>query len=103
MRFAPRAEVSGFGADSNHLEIEFDISSIQALFITHVHIDHVGRLPYLLAEGLTGPIYCSNPSAELLPLVIEDALKVDVTRNASIIKPRLDCLAEQLSPINYDR
>ncbi|RBP83282.1 MBL fold metallo-hydrolase [Marinomonas rhizomae] len=95
------AETSGSGADSNSLEIDFDLSAVQALVITHVHIDHVGRLPYLLAAGFTGPIYCSKPSAALLPLVIEDALKVGVTRNASIIKACLDRLASQLVPLEY--
>lgn len=97
------AEVSGSGAGSSRLEIEFDVAAVQALFVTHVHIDHVGRLPYLLAAGFSGPIYCSKPSAELLPLVIEDALKVGVTRNASIIEACLDRLAKQLHPIDYGR
>ena len=95
------AEISGKGACSKYLAIEFDIHCVQALFITHVHIDHVGRVPYLLAAGFKGPIYCSMPSAELLPLVIEDALKVGVTRNASIIKACLQRLASQLHPIEY--
>jgi metallo-beta-lactamase family protein len=95
------AETSGSGADSSRLEIDFDLSAVQALVITHVHIDHVGRLPYLLAAGFTGPIYCSKPSAELLPLVIEDALKVGVTRNASIIEACLARLASQLVPLEY--
>ncbi len=95
------AEVSGSGADSNRLEIEFDLSSVKALVVTHVHIDHVGRLPYLLAAGFSGPIYCSAPSAELLPLVIEDALKVGVTRNASIINACLKRFSAQLIPMDY--
>ena len=58
------------------LAIEFDITNICALIVTHCHIDHVGRIPYLLAAGFKGPIYTSKASASLLPLVIEDALKV---------------------------
>ena len=94
------AETSG-STSANTLAIEFDLSAVQALFITHVHIDHVGRLPYLLAAGFRGPIYCSKASAVLLPLVIEDALKVGVTRNASIIKACLNRLDAQLIPVDY--
>lgn len=52
---------------------------------THVHIAHVGRIPYLLAAGFQHPIYCSQASAQLLPLVLKDALEVDFTRNRSLI------------------
>jgi len=76
------AETSGKGASFEQLEIEFPVEHVQALVVTHVHIDHVGgRIPYLLAAGFKGPIYCSEPSALLLPLVLEDALKIGFTRN----------------------
>lgn len=95
------AETSGSGAGAAKLAIEFDVSTVRALLITHVHIDHVGRLPYLLAAGFDGPILCSVPSAKLLPLVIEDALKVGVTRNRSIIDACLARLAQQIVPLEY--
>src|SRR5690554_5776534 len=56
--------------------IDFSLDNVQALIITHCHIDHVGRLPALLAEGFRGPIYCTPATASLLPLVLEDAMKV---------------------------
>ena len=95
------AEVSGAGAGASRLAVEFDVSNVRALVVTHVHIDHVGRLPYLLAAGFDGPIICSVPSAKLLPLVIEDALKVGVTRNRGIIDACLDRLAQQLVAVEY--
>ena len=49
------------------LAIDFPISHIRALVVTHVHIDHVGRIPYLLAAGFDGPIICSEPTAIMLP------------------------------------
>jgi len=55
------AEISSDGATFEKLTIEFPIKNIQALFVTHCHIDHVGRIPYLFAAGFNGPIYCLNP------------------------------------------
>lgn len=50
-------------------QIDFPIDDVQALLVTHCHIDHVGRIPYLLAAGFTGPIYATRATALLLPLV----------------------------------
>lgn len=96
------AETSGRD-DDDLLSIEFDISTVQALLITHCHIDHVGRLPYLLAAGFNAPIIATEATAALLPMVIEDALKVGVTRNQSIIKACLSRLKRQLVSVSYQQ
>lgn len=83
------------------LAVDFDISTVKALVITHVHIDHIGRLPYLLAAGFDGPIICSKPTALLLPLVIEDALKIGFTRNERLIVQFQQRVQSQLVPIDY--
>lgn len=89
------------GSGADQLEIRFDISTVKALLVTHCHIDHVGRIPYLLAAGFTGPIIGTEATAALLPLVIEDALKVGVTRNRSIIQACLKRLSAQLIAVPY--
>ncbi|MCK7598410.1 MBL fold metallo-hydrolase [Microbulbifer sp. CAU 1566] len=96
------AETSPGGSKHDRLEIEFPIDSVKALVVTHVHIDHCGRIPYLIAAGFRGPIYCSEPSAELLPLVLEDALKIGVTRNKALIEQFLGYIKAQLRPLSYN-
>ncbi len=95
------AEVSKTGAGENQLDIDFPISHIKALIVTHVHIDHVGRIPYLLAAGFDGPIYCSEPSAALLLLVLEDAIKVGFTRNRQLVARFLKILKNKIIPLPY--
>ncbi|MBK1650557.1 MBL fold metallo-hydrolase RNA specificity domain-containing protein [Rhabdochromatium marinum] len=89
------AEAGSGGSGAEHLEINFDIAPIRALILTHIHIDHCGRLPYLLAAGYRGPILCSPASAELLPLVLEDALEIGVTRNRALIRQVLEVVRER--------
>ncbi len=84
-------------------EINFPINHIKALVVTHVHLDHVGRIPYLLAAGFDGPIYCSEPSAILLPLVLEDALAVGATRDKSLITRVISRIQQQIVPLPYGK
>lgn len=97
------AEVSGTGATSAALAIDFPIDHIRALIVTHVHIDHVGRIPYLLAAGFNGPIYCSEPSAKLLPLVLEDAVKVGFTRDRTLVEKFLRTISQRIKPLPYNQ
>ncbi len=95
------AETSGQGADGDQLAIEFPIAHIQALIVTHVHIDHVGRIPYLLAAGFNGKIVCSEASAKLLPLVLEDAVKIGFTRNPRLVKKFLSKIESLIVPLPF--
>lgn len=78
------AEISNAGAGAGKLQIEFDLDSVRALIATHVHIDHVGRLPWLIAAGFKGPVHCTEPSAMLMPAVLEDAFMLGVKRDRDL-------------------
>ncbi|WP_119968781.1 MBL fold metallo-hydrolase RNA specificity domain-containing protein [Shewanella japonica] len=96
------AETAG-QSSAQQLQIDFDISAVQALIVTHCHIDHVGRIPYLIAAGFNKPIYATTATAALLPLVIEDALKIGVTRDKKLIKAFLTKLKSLIRPIEYNQ
>lgn len=96
------AETSGDGrAGRDRLDIDFSLDGVEALVVTHVHIDHVGRVPYLLAAGFDRPIVCTEASAELLPLVLEDALEVGFTRDRALIRRVLGQLQRQIVALPY--
>jgi len=91
-----------FQGEGHHSrEIDFPVAHIKALVVTHVHIDHVGRIPYLLAAGFDRPIYCSEASAQLLPLMLEDAVKIGFTRNQRLVDRFLAKLKELIVPLPY--
>lgn len=82
-------------------EIDFSIDSVACLLVTHIHLDHVGRIPHLMAAGFHKPIYCSEPTAQLLPLVLEDAVRVGVTRNRRLIERFMQQLRQLIRPLKY--
>ncbi|MDH1234833.1 MBL fold metallo-hydrolase [Stutzerimonas stutzeri] len=89
------------GAD--RLAIEFPLDTIKALVATHVHIDHVGRIPYLLAAGFDGPILCSEPSAKLLPIVLEDAFKLGFSRDQAQIGKYIRLIEQRIIALPYQQ
>lgn len=60
----------------NWEEFPVDPASIDAVVISHAHIDHSGYLPKLVREGFKGPIYCTLPTSDLLELMLLDAAKL---------------------------
>ncbi|MDH1630658.1 MBL fold metallo-hydrolase [Pseudomonas mosselii] len=91
------------GAGSAFGSIDFDVAGVQALVITHVHIDHVGRIPALFAAGFRGLIYCSEPSARLLPLVLEDAYRLTVSSEPAQVARYLAFVRQRIAPLLFER
>ncbi|WP_426809331.1 MBL fold metallo-hydrolase RNA specificity domain-containing protein [Pseudomonas sp. WOUb67] len=81
----------------------FDVQGIEALVVTHVHLDHVGRIPALLAAGYRGPILCSEPSAQLLPLVLEDAYTLSVSSEPVQVARYLDFVRDLIVPLPFEQ
>ena len=59
--------------ERNWQEPPFDIRSLDAVIITHAHIDHTGYLPRLVKLGFDNPVYCSKGTSDLLKLLLPDS------------------------------
>ncbi len=84
-------------------EIHFPLDGIEALVLTHVHIDHVGRIPYLLEAGFHKPIYCTPPTARFLSIMLEDSIRLGITRNKKVITQILKEVKELVRPVPYEK
>jgi len=67
---------SNFNEAKNHNGFIFNPKKIDALLVTHGHLDHVGRIPKLVKDGFSGPIYMTKATCELAMLIWEDAYKI---------------------------
>ncbi|MCA0935185.1 MBL fold metallo-hydrolase [Vibrio alginolyticus] len=92
-----------YGGRNASLDIEFPVDHVQALVLTHAHIDHIGRLPWLLAAGFKGSIYCTQATAELVPLMLEDGLKLQLGLNYQQRQQVLNIIKKQLKPCDYNQ
>ena len=53
-----------------------DLNELDAVIISHAHLDHIGFLPTLFKYGYDGPIYCSEPTLPMMVLLLTDAVKI---------------------------
>ena len=101
----------------NRLPFPFDAAAIDAVVLSHAHIDHCGRLPLLVKRGFTGPIYTNTACADLVPILLRDSADLamreaeranrDLEPGAERVTPLFDlddvaATLDQLRPIPYD-
>ncbi len=64
---------------------QFDLDALDAVVISHAHLDHCGFLPFLFKYGYDGPVYCSAPTSSLMTLLQMDYL--DVANKQGVMAP----------------
>ena len=57
----------------NYEAFPFDAGAVEAVILSHAHIDHCGRLPLLVKRGFKGAIYCTDATADLLDVMLKDS------------------------------
>jgi hypothetical protein len=55
---------------------EFNIKELDAVIISHAHLDHSGLVPYLFKFGYRGPVYCTLPTRDIMSLLQLDLIKI---------------------------
>jgi metallo-beta-lactamase family protein len=64
--------------DRNWEPCPVDPRKLDALLLTHIHIDHSGLIPKLGAEGLQAPIYCTHPTVDLADVMLHDSARIQM-------------------------
>ena len=62
--------------DRNWNDFQFRPETLDAVLLTHAHLDHCGLLPKLVRDGFTGPIYCTPATAEITEIILLDSAKL---------------------------
>ena len=65
-----------FSAKEMYGPFPYDAKSIDALIITHAHLDHVGRMPKLVKDGFRGRVYMTPPTRDLAELILRDSAHI---------------------------
>jgi metallo-beta-lactamase family protein len=69
--------------EHNRLPLAYDPASIDAILLTHAHLDHCGLLPVIVREGYRGPVYATSATAALASLILLDSGKIQREQSKS--------------------
>jgi metallo-beta-lactamase family protein len=80
----------------------FEPSMINAVVLTHAHLDHTGFLPNLLREGFEGKIYCTHATLELTKLILEDSASLNRAKELYMQK-QVDATLDMCVCVNFSQ
>jgi metallo-beta-lactamase family protein len=79
----------------------FDPAGVDAVVLSHAHVDHCGNLPRLVRQGFAGPIYCTPATRDLLGIVLVDSARIH--EDDAYVDSVLDRTAEAADPSRFTR
>jgi metallo-beta-lactamase family protein len=65
-----------YSEQETRMKFPYDVPSIDALIITHAHLDHIGRMPQLMQQGFQGKIYMTPPTRDIAEVILHDSVRI---------------------------
>jgi len=88
----------------NAQPLPFDAKNLSAVFVTHAHLDHCGRLPLLIQNGFSGPIYTTAPTKDIIKLSLLDTIRIsqEEKKEPLYTKDDVEKLYKRMQEVFYD-
>src|SRR3989338_9111710 len=77
---------------------------IDAIIISHAHIDHCGYLPFLVKQGFKGKVFATPPTRDIMHLLLSDAAKIAKENKKNFYTPKdIDETMKKISVVAYEK
>ena len=85
--------------ERNRVLPKCDLARLDAVLVTHGHLDHTGRLPLLVQAGYQGPIHCTPATIEMAALILRDSARLQLGDNERTNRKRARAGEEPIAPL----